>query len=128
MNLFNTAMSRLASTNDSFLTLIAEQGAVSDSVTQLRSLVYTQTDISTINAKISNLEKLLNLYSTNQIVDSDSIGALLIPGTPPSIKLNSIATNYERIYVYNATDMYNLQGIIPINLSVLIIETSCYNL
>jgi hypothetical protein len=74
-----------------------------------------------------NLEKLLNLYSTNQIVDSDSIGAS-IPGTPPSIKLNSIATNYERIYVYNATDMYNLQGIIPINLSVLIIETSCYNL
>jgi hypothetical protein len=60
--------------------------------------------------KISNLEKLLNLYSTNQIVDSDSIGALLIPGTPPSIKLNSIATNYERIYVYNATDMYNLQA------------------
>jgi hypothetical protein len=118
MNLFNTAMSRLASTNDSFLTLIAEQGAVSDSVTQLRSLVYTQTDISTINAKISNLEKLLNLYSTNQIVDSDSIGVLSIPGTPPSIKLNSIATNYERIYVYNATDMYNLQGIIPINLSV----------
>jgi hypothetical protein len=47
MNLFNTtAMSRL-STNDSFLTLIAEQG-VSDSVAQLRSLVYTQTDISTI--------------------------------------------------------------------------------
>jgi hypothetical protein len=46
----------------------------------------------------------------------------LIPGTPPSIKLNSIATNYERIYVYNATDMYNLQGIIPINLSVLIID------
>jgi hypothetical protein len=83
---------------------------VSDGVTQLRSLVYTQTDISTINAKISNLEKLLNLYSTNQIVDSDSIGALLIPGTPPSIKLNSIATNYERIYVYNATDMYNLHN------------------
>jgi hypothetical protein len=118
MNLFNTAMSRLASTNDSFLRLIAEQGAVSDSVSQLRSLVYTQTDISTINTKISNLEKLLNLYSTNQIVDSDSIGVVSIPGSPPSIRLNSLSTNYERVYVYNATDMYNAQGIIPINLSV----------
>ena len=118
MNLFNTAMKRLAATNDSFLTLIAEQGVVNDSVASLKSLLYTQTDISTINSKISNLENLLNLYSTNQIVNSDTIEAVTIPGTPPSIKLNAITTNYERVYVYNATDMYNTQGVIPINLSV----------
>lgn len=118
MNLFNTAMKRLAATNDSFLTLIAEQGVVNDNVQSLKSLLYTQTDISTINTKISNLEKLLNLYSTNQIVDSDTIEAVTIPGTPPSIKLNAISTNYERVYFYNATDMYNTQGVIPINLSV----------
>lgn len=118
MNLFNTAMKRLAATNDSFLTLIAEQGVVNDNVTSLTSLLYTQTDISTINTKISNLENLLNLYSTNQIVTSDTIEAVTIPGNPPSIKLNSITTNYERVYVYNATDMYNTQGVIPINLSV----------
>jgi hypothetical protein len=118
MNLFNTAMKRLAATNDSFLTLIAEQGVVKDNVSSLTSLLYTQTDISTINTKISNLEKLLNLYSTNQIVNSDSVEAITIPGTPPSINLNVIATNYERVYVYNATDMYNTQGVIPINLSV----------
>jgi hypothetical protein len=91
-------MSRLHLRTIAF-TLIAEQGAVSDSVAQLRSLVYTQTDISTINTKISNLEKLLNLYSTNQIVDSDSIGALLIPGTPPSIKPQSQPTMKEFMFI-----------------------------
>lgn len=118
MNLFNKSMSTLAATNDSFINLIAEQGAVREEVDFLRSLIYTQTDLATINQKIQNLETLLRLYSTNQLVSSDSIEVTNVPGTPPSISLTSINTNYERIYNYRATDMYNAQGIIPINLSV----------
>lgn len=118
MNLFNQAMSRLASTNDSFLNLISEQGIVRDEVNALKSLLYSQTDISVINSKIQNLETLLRLYSTNQIVSSDSISVTQIPGTPPSISLSSSATTFERVYTYKATDMYNSQGIIPANISV----------
>lgn len=118
MNLFNKAMSKLASTNDSFLNLISEQGTVRDDVRALRSLLYTQTDLATINQKINNLESLLRLYSTNQIKTSDSVKVSTIMGTPPSINLEVINTNYEKIYNYRATDMYNIQGIIPINISV----------
>jgi len=118
MNLFNTSMSRLAATNDSFINLIAEQANVRDDVAYLKSLLYTQTDLNTLNAKISNLETLLRLYSTNQLVASPTINVTTIPGTPPSIKLDSIASNYERIYVYNASEMYNSQGAIPITLAV----------
>lgn len=118
MNLFNKSMSKLASTNDSFINLIAEQGIVREEVENLKGLIYTQTDLATINQKIQNLETLLRLYSTNQLVSSDSIEVTNIPGTPPSISMSSINTNYERIYNYKATDMYNAQGIIPTNLSV----------
>ena len=118
MNLFNTSMSRLAATNDSFINLIAEQANVRDDVAYLKSLLYTQTDLATLNAKIGNLETLLRLYSTNQLIASPTVNVTTIPGTPPSIKLDSIASNYERIYVYKASEMYNSQGIIPITLAV----------
>jgi hypothetical protein len=118
MNLFNKSMSKLAATNDSFINLLAEQGNVRDEVTFLKSLLYTQTDLATLNTKIQNLENLLRLYSTNQIVASDTIDVTTVPGTPPYIQLDTINTRYERIYVYNATDMYSSQGIIPATLTV----------
>ena len=118
MNLFNKSMSKLAATNDSFINLIAEQANVRDDVSFLKSLLYTQTDLTTLNAKISNLETLLRLYSTNQLISSSTVDVTNVPGTPPFIKLDSIASNYERIYTYKASEMYNSQGIIPITLSV----------
>lgn len=118
MNLFNTSMSRLAATNDSFINLITEQANVRDDVAYLKSLLYTQTDLATLNAKIGNLETLLRLYSTNQLIASPTVNVTTIPGTPPSIRLDSIASNYERIYVYKSSEMYNSQGIIPITLAV----------
>lgn len=118
MNLFNTSMSRLAATNDSFINLIAEQANVRDDVAYLKSLLYTQTDLATLNTKIGNLETLLRLYSTNQLIASPTVNVTTIPGTPPSIRLDSIASNYERIYVYKSSEMYNSQGIIPITLAV----------
>ena len=118
MNLFNKSMSKLSATNDSFINLLAEQGNVRDEVTFLKSLIYTQTDLATLNTKIQNLENLLRLYSTNQIRTSDTIDVTTVPGTPPYIQLSTINTAYERVYVYNATDMYSSQGIIPTTLSV----------
>lgn len=118
MNLFNQAMSRLSSTNDSFLNLLAEQGVLRDQVDALRQLLYTQTDISTINSKISSLENLLRLYSTNQIVSTDSIQAVTNPGTPVSISLYNRETFYSVINNINTSDLYTSTGIIPLNLAV----------
>ena len=118
MNLFNKSMSKLAATNDSFINLLAEQGNVRDEVTFLKSLIYTQTDLATLNTKIQNLESLLRLYATNQILSSDTVDVTTVPGTPPYIQLDAKNTSYERVYFYNATDMYSSQGIIPANLAV----------
>ena len=45
MNLFNDAMKRLASTNDSFINILAEHSFIQEELTNIKGLVYTQTDI-----------------------------------------------------------------------------------
>lgn len=118
MSLFNDSMKRLASTNDSFLNILAEHSFIQEELTNIKGLVYTQTDISVLNSKINSLESLLRLYATNQMVSSESIEVNQIPGTPPTLIMNSTDPSYGRVDNYKATDLYNVQGIIPINISV----------
>jgi hypothetical protein len=54
MNLFNQAMARLLSTNDSFLNIISEQSFLREEINIIKGLVYTQTDLNTINTRIRN--------------------------------------------------------------------------
>lgn len=115
MNLFNRAMAKLSSTNDSFLNIIAEQGDLRDQVSNVRQLLYTQTDIDTINTKIKSLENLLRLYSTNQIVGNDSIG---VSNLSNNITLTNKEPAYTRIDNIKTTDLYRTDGIIPLNISV----------
>ena len=115
MNLFNNAMQKLSSTNDSFLNILAEQSIVRDEINSIRGLIYTQTDINTITAKVKSLEDLIRLYATRQILTSNSI-EVTTAGT--AIRLNSIDPAYARIDQVKATDLYNAQGIIPMNLAV----------
>jgi len=115
MNLFNKAMQKLSSTNDSFLNILAEQSIVRDEINSIKGLVYTQTDINVINAKVKSLEDLIRLYSTRQMVDSNSV-EVITSGT--SIRLNSIDSNYVSINQIKASELYNSQGIIPMNISV----------
>jgi hypothetical protein len=119
MNLFNNAMARLSSTNDSFLNIISEQSFLREEINNIKGLVYTQTDLNVINSRIRNLEQLLRLYSTNQIVTSDTIEVINIPGNPPSIQLNNIDTTYGSIINYNTSEMFTAQGIIPVNIPVI---------
>jgi hypothetical protein len=118
MNLFNNAMARLSSTNDSFLNIISEQSFLREEINNIKGLIYTQTDLNVINSRIRNLDQLLRLFSTLQIVDSDTIEVFTIPGTPPSIQLNNIDTTYGSVINYKTSEMFNTQGIVPINIPV----------
>lgn len=119
MNLFNQAMSQLASVNQSFLDIVANQNNLETQVTNLNQLLYTQTDFATINARINNLDNLLRLYSTNQMVDSDSIRVNTDNTTsPPQISLESIEPNYTTIYEAYTTNLYNANGAVPFLVTV----------
>lgn len=119
MSLFNETMKRLASTNDSFLNIISEHSALKDQLESIKQLLYSQTDFATINSKISNLEKLLQLYSTIQTISSDSIEVELVPETsPPLIRYNNVDRSYTTIESYNTSDMYNSNAVIPVEITV----------
>lgn len=118
MNLFNEAMSRLSSTNDSFFNIIAEQGQIREQINNLTGLLYTQTDINTLNAKMLNLENLLRLYASNQIIGTDTIEVNTIQGTPPLVSITSIDRRYGRIDNFLSSQLYNTQGVVPANVAV----------
>lgn len=119
MDLFNTAMTRLASINDTFLTMVAENIDIKTEIDNIKQLLYTQTELDTINAKIKNLENLLILYKTNQLQTSDTIKVVQAETANFStLTLENIDTGYKTVTSINSTDLYTTTGIIPINISV----------
>ena len=107
MSLFNEAMKRLSSINDSFLNIISEHSSMKEQITNMKQLLYTQTDFAVIKARIDNLDKLLNLYSTNQIVSSDSIEVSINDLNDfAGISLKNVEPNFFSISNYNTSQMY----------------------
>jgi hypothetical protein len=119
MNLFNESMRKLSSINDSFINVLAEQSELKEELSNIKQLIYTQTDLNVINSRINNLEQLLTLYSTQQLVSSDTIEVELLDTNPSTLRLNNIDPNYNRIESYLTSDMYDINGAIPVNVGVL---------
>lgn len=118
MNLFNNAMAKLGSINDSFLNVISEQKTLSDEISNLRQLLYSQTDFIAINSRISTLDNLLKLYSTNQMISSDTIEVVLnTEVSPPVVQQNNIDRGYTSINVYSTGNMYSANGTIPVQIN-----------
>lgn len=118
-NLYNDAMRRLSEVNDRFFNIIGRYDSINNDIINLKQLIYTQSDINTITTKVSNLESLIRLYSTNQMVSSDSIDVFVNrESSPPLISLNSKDSLYSKIEYIKTTDLYDSTQIIPINISV----------
>lgn len=118
MNLFNEAMTKLSSVNDLFLGVVAEQQLIGEELMNMKSLLYTQNDITTLNAKMKNLEELLRLYSRIQINSTDSISVTTVTGNPPSIALRNVETGYANVVEIMTGKMYSTQGSVPARISV----------
>jgi hypothetical protein len=118
MNLFNEAMSRLSRVNESFLDIIGEQEEIRTEVRNIKQLIYTQTELSSLNQRMRNLEELLRLYSTNQMVSSNTVKVNISTTSPPVISLENIDTSYVNIENIRTTQLYNPIGIAPISVNV----------
>jgi hypothetical protein len=118
-NLYNQAMSNLARINESFTRILSNQNKLETDIVNLKQLLYTQTDLQLINNRISNLENLLKLYSTNQFGNSDSITVNLdSTQTPPVLRMNTNDTNYSDIIEIKATSLYSSVGNIPFTVNI----------
>jgi len=109
--LYNEVMVRIAQTNEVFNRLAVDVANLQINVDNLKSLIYTQTDIRDINFRIDSLNKLLLLYQRNQINDSDSIIVKLDETTtPPSLLLETIDPRYITSIQLPVSLLYNNQN------------------
>jgi hypothetical protein len=110
-NLFNTAMSKLSAVNDSFLKIVSDQNSIKSDLVSIKQLIYSQSDINVINSRISNLDKLLNLYSSMQIISSESISVRTdVSTSPSSLVLSNIDPSYSQITYIRTSELYNASG------------------
>jgi len=118
-NLFNQAMTNLAQINDSFTNIMSNQNLVSQEISDLKKLLYSQTDLQIINNRISNLESLLKLYSTNQLASSDSVKVITdVTKSPPLITMETRDTDYYQVIDVMTRNLYNTTGNVPYSINV----------
>jgi len=110
---------------ESFINIVSGYTDIQEDLYDLRSMIMSDTDINTIKKQIENLNDLLKLYSTMQMVDSDTISIeTLYNDTYPTLKLNMINTEYNDMIDIQITDIFeyidsnpNMSYIIPVKQS-----------
>ena len=107
-DMYNEMMRRFYQVNENFVNIIQEFVRINLDIQDMKSLIYSQTDIDDLKSRLSNMETLLRLYSTNQFVNSDTaIISVDNSGVYPKLKMNVINVEYDEIQNISLTDVYN---------------------
>lgn len=107
-DLYSNVMSNVAKLNESFISIITSFTTMNEELNNMKSLIYTQTDINLIKSKILNLEELLKLYEQYQFVDSDTVSIISnFGGVYPTLSFKVKSSEYSEIYNINASDIKN---------------------
>ena len=111
-DLYQNILNSNAQIQESFLTIVNGYTQIQEDLYDIRSLVMSDTDMTKISGRLDNLDELLTLYSTMQMVDSDTVSLeTLYTGAYPTMKMNVIQTLYENIINVNITDVYKYNDI-----------------
>ena len=107
-DLYNKVMSNYVLLTEQFSTIISEFITMNNDIVKLKSLIYSQTDVSEIKSRLRNMEDLIKLYQTNQFVDSDTI-KINIDYTKnyPALSFNAVNVDYSEIYNMYSTNIAN---------------------
>jgi len=107
-DLYNKVMSNYVLLTEQFTTIIGQFLTMNDEIVKLKSLLYSQTDISDIKNRLANMEDLLKMYQTNQFVNSDTV-KINIDYTKnyPALSFNAVNVDYSEIYNMYTTDIIN---------------------
>jgi len=107
-DMYNEMMKRFYQVNENFVNIIQEFVRINMDLQDMKSLIYSQTDIDDLKSRMSNMEELLKLYATNQFIDSDSARISVdYSGVYPKLKFNVIGVEYDDIKNLSLTDVYN---------------------
>ena len=107
-DLYNNVMSNVAKLNESFINIINEFVRMNNELNDVKSLVYSQTDIDLIKSKLKNMEDLLKVYSTYQFVESDTVKIdQNYSGVYPTLAFNVKGIEFESVITTTSTDIYD---------------------
>lgn len=111
-DLYQNILQSNALLQENFMSIISGYTNIQEELFELRSLIYSQTDIDTIKSQIENLNELLTLYSTFQFIDSDSAKIQTdFSGSYPTLKFNVVNTKYSNIVDVNISDILNYNDV-----------------
>jgi len=106
-DMYNEMMKRLYQVNENFVNIISEFVRINMDLQEMKSLLYSQTDIDDLKSRMNNMEDLLKLYATNQFVNSDTATISTdYSGVYPKLKFNVTSVEYDNIISLNMTDAY----------------------
>lgn len=107
-DMYNELMRRFYQVNENFVNIIQEFVRINLDIQEMKSLIYSQTDMDDLKSRMKNMEELLRLYATNQFVDSDTATISVdYSGVYPKLKMNAINVEYDEIKNIKTTDVYN---------------------
>lgn len=124
-DLYSNVMSNVGKLNESFVTIINEFVKLNVEMNNMRSLIYTQTDIDLIKNKLKNLEELLKLYKTMQFVETDSVKIDIdYSGIYPTLGFNVKSIEYKSVVTMTSSDIYKNKLASSKDVSISIPETN----
>ena len=107
-DLYNNIMSNVAKLNESFVNIINEFVRMNTELNDVKSLVYSQTDIDLIKNKLKNMEDLLKLYATYQFVESETVKIdENYSGVYPTLAFNVKGVEYSSVLSTTTDNIYN---------------------
>ncbi len=105
---YNAVINNINKTNNIYDKIAASIIQNTQDISNLKSLVYNNANVQTLQAQITAMGNMINLYQRNQIGDSDTITTYLDNSVSPAlIRLNDISTTYSHIYNFSTTNLYN---------------------
>jgi len=124
-DLYSNVMSNLGKLNESFINIINEFIRINNEMNDVKSTVYTQTDLDLIKSKLKNMEELLKLYSTYQFTETETVKiSTNYSGVYPSISFNVKSVEYGNIINLTSTDIYNYTMATGIEMVINLPDTS----
>ena len=107
-DMYNEMMRRFYQVNENFVNIIQEFVRINMDLQDMKSLIYSQTDIDDLKSRMKNMEELLRLYATNQFVNSDTaVISTDYSGVYPKLKFNVVGVEYDEIKNINLSTAYD---------------------
>jgi len=105
-DLYENILQSNAKLQENFIAIVSGFTELHEELFDIRSLVYSQTEIDTLKSQIENMSDLLELYSTMQFVDSDTTTIETnFDGAYPTLQVNTVNLQYSEITDVNISDI-----------------------